>query len=430
MRRLRPKVLLIAYYFPPIKSIGALRSYQLARQWTQQAAKLHILTTTNRHRLQQDHLPLNGFTITEIPTFDYRTLLSLRPRSSNHLSEETKAHPLARLWLRLKDSFPTNILLDEGGPLYILRAYLKARRLLRQGDFDLLYSSFRPYADHLVAYLLKRRYPQLYWVADFRDLQVDRNRQNTYWPRLQHWFNRRILRRADRVITVSEGLAKSLRNYHDRVEVLRNGVELREPKKGRSECFSIVYTGSIYAGFQTPELLLEVLAELITEGAIAEEQLQIIYAGKDSHSWRRWIEAAGLGDCFVDRGLIARAEALQLQEEAQLNVLLSWSTAQQGGILTGKLYEYLGAQQPILLIIKGSQDQEFEALFEELQAGLVAYHHPDSKAAVRQYLLKVYREWQRDSTPRAALNTARLKQLSWSARAVTILDFLEQDHPC
>ena len=424
---IRPrKVLMITYYYPPIKSIGVMRSYQISCQFAQQMEEVIVLTTSNRHHLQQEALPLPAIQIEELMTFDYRRIFSLiSGKKKTHQSAKSKASRLARLWLLLKDSFPTNLLLDEGGPFYVLHGFLKARRLIRSKEIPLIYSSFRPYADHLIAWLLKFFYPHLYWIADFRDLQIDLNRKNVYGPKLQHWFNRKILSRADLVLTVSDGLAAQLKNYHPNVVTLRNGVHFRQSAISTSSRFTLAYTGSIYPGFQSPECLLEALSELLEEGLMGPTQLQLIYAGKDSAVWQDWINKYQLQHCFDDRGLVPLAEALEIQEQAQINLLLSWAGPQLKGILTGKFYEYLGAQNPILLIIRGDEDQEFEELFDRLQAGKVVYENRSPKAELKRHMQDLFEEWKTGKKQGRELKIDELKKMTWKTRVEEIFERIQ-----
>jgi len=402
-----------------------MRSYQISRQLAKQMEAVVVLTTSNRHHLQQEPLPLPDIQIEELITLDYRSVFSLLSgKKKTHQSAKSKKSLLSRSWLLLKDSFPTNLLLDEGGPLYVLHGFFKARRLIRSQQISLIYSSFRPYADHLIAWLLKFFHPQLYWTADFRDLQIDLNRRNVYWPKLQHWFNRKILSRADLVLTVSDGLAAQLKAYHPQVLTIRNGVKFRSSKTS-SSLFTFAYTGSIYPGFQSPKFLLEALTELIEEGKIDSTQFQFIYAGKDSAVWQDWMTKYQLQSCFDDRGLVPLSEALEIQEQAHLNLLLSWAGPELKGILTGKFYEYLGAQNAILLIIRGDQDPEFEMLFDRLQAGKVVYEQTSPKEELKAYILNLYEEWKRSGRVNAGLNLDALRQMTWESRVEEILEKMQ-----
>ncbi len=413
-------VLFISYYFPPIQSVGVIRNYNLAKQFCSYCNQVIVLTTSNYKSLPQESFPPLPIRLISILTFDYRTFLSLKGTPTAHHGEEKKNHPFIRFVIRLLDSFPFNILFGEGGFLYILLGFLRGVFLIRQQKVKIIYSSFRPFSDHFIAFLLKTFFPSILWIADFRDLPIDQNRGNTVFPKFQAWVNKKIIRKADQVLTVSEGLAKNLRQYRKQVYVLRSGMPVYDQEEVTAPFskFTFAYTGSIYQGFQTPAILLEGLQELIKEGIVDREKVQIVYAGKDGLAWTKWINQQELQNVFINKGFIAKEEAQKIQKMAQVNLLLSWSSPKLSGILTAKFYEYLAARNPILLIINGTPDLEFEKIFKDLNAGIVAYNDSEQKERIKNYILDLYLEWEKEGTIRPKIQEQLLTQFSWKNQFV------------
>jgi hypothetical protein len=85
-----------------------------------------------------------------------------------------------------------------------------------------------------------------------------------------------------------------------------------------------------------------------------------------------------------------------------------------GGILTGKFFEYLAACKPILVLINGAQDPEFEQIMTHLEAGIVAYSDR-SEAELRAFILKLFNEWQTTGNVEPTIRRERLEGLSWEA---------------
>lgn len=392
------RVLQVAYKFPPIKSIGAVRNYSVAMALREHAAAHYVITTRNRSFMPAQELPHYAtLDIYPVRTFDYRTLLHALG-SKQGFSGNLAERAFVSLVARLKDSFPFNIIIDEGSLIYIWSAYRAGVRLVEREGITHLYSSFRPYADHIVAHLLKRRFPHLVWMADFRDPHVDLNRKNVWWPRAQQRYNRRILSRADVVVTVSKGLAAYFERYGRPVLVLRNGINpglYPTPAHQRGGRFRITYTGSIYADQQSAVPLMRVLAAMIREGLLREQDIALRYAGKDKALWDAWADNCGLAGVNDSRGSVSMEESLAMQHNSELNLLLSWSGPHIQGILTGKLFEYLAARRPILAVVKGSVDPEFEEIFEETGAGLAVFTEHFDREAVRRFIMERYAAWQR-----------------------------------
>ena len=423
------RALMICYNFPPVGTIGSVRNYQIARQFEASSQGLFIITTKNyRYLPQETFFNLSGLNIHPVFTADYRTILAHLPAKKKLLSGNVGKNPFLHFLLKLKDSFPFNLFLDEGNIGYVFAAVRKAEQLIKAHNIQAIYSSFRPNADHLVAWLLKGRHPHLHWIADYRDAHVDLNRNNVCLPGLQHWFNRRIIARADTVTTVSEGVASYLQRYGKSVYVLRNGInpDIRPTAPpARNEKFRITYTGSIYADKQHPQLLFGPLSALLSNGQIPKEKIELIYAGKDQMAWENWIRQFGLQACSKVVGKVSMQEAIQLQQSSQLNLLMSWSGPYIQGILTGKIYEYLAARRPILALINGSFDPEFESIFRQTHAGLIVY--PGEETRANDYLLKLYKQWESNGDICWEFNEEGLSLLNWDHQMDQFFNFLSQD---
>lgn len=418
------KFLLINYYFPPIKSVAVLRNFHLQRELQQLGYTVHIITTKNRDRLLQDPLPLEVASLQPVRTLDYRTLASLGRHRGTHFSEKQKTG--WKQWLiKINDSFPFNLFLGEGGLVYILSGFLTAIRLIQQQQISHVYSSFRPAADHVIAYLLTLFFPKkIKWIADFRDLHVDPIYRHVIWEKFQHWVWRKMLKRAHLVTTVSEGLAKHLCRYHPQVHVMRNGIGGLTSQAVETEHFdkfSIAYTGSMFKNERDPRLLLEALQQLVNEGILPQEKIQIVYAGKDGTTWQRLSNTYQLGHLLTDRGLESHTAAIRLQRSAQINLLLTSSHPELTGVLTGKFCEYLAAGRPVLCIINGPTDPEFEEIFSTTQAGLVAYNQPGDLSKVKSFIMERYREWEAKGDVACAISPQRIAPFKWENIAAELV---------
>ncbi len=329
-----------------------------------------------------------------MPAYDLRWLAHRRSSKPPLLSASARRRHSVQFLQRLLNSFPFNLLIGDGGAYYIYRGYRAGCRLVQEQGITHLFSSYRPYADHAIAYLLKRRFPHLVWMADFRDLQVNPVLQHSFWPAFQWWCNRQVLKQAEVVSTVSEGLKTTLGAHHPNVLVLPNGIgKYERTEQPRFPQFTIAYTGSLYPGAQSAAPLFSTLQQLISDGQLSPKDLRLRYAGKDSAIWEDWVSQYGLQHLSKATGLRPLQEARRLQQRAHINLLLSWSAAGSRGILTGKLYEYLAAGRPILCLLKAeAADPEWQNLFAPLKNSLL---HTSSSPpeTIQAFILNHYRAW-------------------------------------
>lgn len=385
------KLLFLAYYAPPVQVTGNIRRHHLLEEFKKHFNQVFLITSANAKRMRKDpSLAVSNIPIHQVSTFDLRRLLLQKKRpQSPTLPATFKNNSTFKISRKWADSFPLNLLLDDGGVTYIWSAYREASRLIQQYDIHYLFSSFRPIVDHVIAHLLKRRFPKLKWIADYRDLPVDPIRRNTIFPKIQNRWQKYLIKSATLISTVSQGLAKTLKGYHKTICVLSNGIadiSFSHNSESHSK-FSLAYTGSLYPELQDPRPLFQAILDLKKQGMLTKDNFQLIYAGKDAPVWTAWLSDYGLQDFGIEKGLVSYKEALHLQNRSQLNLILSWSSLHSGGILMTKLGSYLTARQPILVLLNGCKDEEMEDNIARIENSQVTYSSDKlAVASVRDYI--------------------------------------------
>lgn len=417
--------LFIHYHYPPIKNSGVYRNYYLSTAISDKCTASYLITTDNRKILPNESLPLHSrMQRFEAITFDYRKVISLlkgkKNQSGAQFSEKTKASFFASWMIKIQRSIPFNIFLAEGSIFYIIHAYFIGKRLIRTKNINIIYSSFMPYSDHIVAWMLKKKFPSLIWVADFRDLHVEPIYKNVIWPNFQKKVEKFILGNADVVTTVSDGISQKMMALHQNVHTITKGVDIRTSKIGFDK-FTIHYSGSLFQQYRDPKPLFNVLAGLIKEHKINKDKICFLYAGKDGSLMQQWAGTCGISDVFVNKGMLSRNEAIEIQDKAHINLLLTSASDEHAGLLTGKLFEYIEAGKEILCFIKGSRDKEIETMFTKFQLGIVLY----DEDKIREYILKKYNEYIKTGEVKANhLQDAILQNMSWERQADRVFDLV------
>ncbi len=404
------KMIHIAYYFPPIKSVGVNRSNRLANELASFFYSYTVFTTSNRNRLPSQTLPIDdSIRVVEVPTFDFRTVLSFfRKKDRVHFNTDFKKKFFLVWWAKLIASFPFNILFGQGGLIYIFTAFVKiSRDVKKESDNFVILSVFHPYADHIVAYLVKRRFPKVLWIADFKDLHIDPVYRNYLWKPIQIWFNKKILKKANFLTTVSEGLAQNLKQFHEDIFILPNGTnQLEVQRKLRDDKFVISYTGSMYQG--KAQLFFEALKALIEDGEISQDDIKLQQAGRDGDVWQAWVSKYGLTDVFLSKGVVSMSSAQKMQAESHVNLLFSTSHDGYKGIMTSKIYEYLAASNPIFVVIDGPKDEYFERALSGIDDIFIGYD-AESIGRAKSFLLNLYLAWKDGKYP-------QISRSSWDKR--------------
>jgi len=417
----------IAYYFPPMGTVSILRNYHISKYLSKLFDSSFLITIKNITIPLKSELSNDFIEEYRVFNFDYRNLGNLLSGEKENLREKANAGSSSRkvkIIRKFLDSFPTNTLFGEGGLFYIISGTFKGIQLVRKNKITHIYSSFRPIADHVIAYNLKRIFPRLKWIADFRDLPIDENRNNVFLKNLQWWFIKTLLKKTYKVITVSDGLNERLKKISEDSITIRNGIYnlYNIDKTNKYSKFTISYTGSIYPEWQKPNILFKIINELLTEKIISKDNFQLLYVGKDSLIWEKWISEYKLESINSNLGEVPMFESIQIQNKSHINLLLSWAGENLKGILTGKLYEYLATDNPIIAFVNGSKDLELEAIFKELNAGFIFYNNDMIKSST--VLKKLINDWKNHNKLNFSKNENAIKNYTWEAKTKELLTLL------
>jgi hypothetical protein len=389
----------LSYYFPPINSVGVIRNYFIANLLCDIFPKLQIFTTSNQRLLPKEEVNLDKFkNVHLLKTFDYRTIFQyfIKNNKTIHYSETLKKPRILRWLIRVNESIPFNLWLGEGGLCYILDAYLRMNRIIKtSGNKIIIITTFRPTANIVIGYLLKRKYPSIKWITSFQDTPYDPYRKNLILPVFQIFFWKQVLKYSQQNISTSIGIKKELDRYCANSEVFLSGIEFRQPLLEHVKQFTITYTGSLYEDYRDPTLLFEAIQHLVQTGDLDIRNIKIIYVGKDIDLWRGFCRPYPiLQKAFIIEGLAARDYVLIQQQKSHVNLLLNWSWGEEGGTMPAKLFEYIGAGNYIIALIKGNKSSALSQFMEQMNMGeIFSYEEPNVYLKLSSTLLNLYTQW-------------------------------------
>ena len=348
--------------------------------------------------------------VQKIHAFDFRYFIRMKSVSGAIVDKKKKSKWVQRL-IKWMNTFPFTILIGEGGPVYIANVVFKGSRAIRKHKITHLYTSFRPFTDHFAAYILKRMHPGVIWIADFRDLMIDPYFNHLYYENLHHRLFKRVFRKADILTTVSDGLAQHLKKYNPNVITLKNGIRNFPVDLAPSPCpyFIIAYTGSMYLDKKNARPLFRAVKDLNDDGKIRIENVRIVYAGKDSFYWNEMAESFQLTSIIDIRGNLSSQDAMNIQKNACINLLLSISSDELTGILTGKMIEYFEAGSPVLAIVTNQVDPELERILREIQIGKSFSDRPADIEGIKEFILNEYRHWEQTGMNRKPVDVEILR---------------------
>jgi hypothetical protein len=381
------RVLLIAFAYPPVQIVGSVRPAALAKYLPRFGWEATVLTPKLQTRRSSKSIVETEYRdVLE----DWKARFHLDRKRGLHeelglpqakkpgdVLVHTRALDLAKYILSYPDS-------TKGWTPFALAAVQEIRR--QNVDIDAIVTTSPPISSHLIGRDAKNILG-CPWIADLRDLWTQNLGERTS-KLLQIGLEKRTLRQADALVTVSDPWASRLERRYPEKKVwsITNGFDpddFDSPPPALTEKFSITYTGELYAGQRDPTLLFEVLSDLLKE-TIPASELRVRFYGRIEPWLPALIEKFGLNEVVALNGPTPRMEAVAHQRESQVLLLLPWSNPKETGHHSAKLFEYLAAARPILAI--GGARGVITQTLETADAGV----HAISKAQVREFLLTAY----------------------------------------
>jgi glycosyltransferase involved in cell wall biosynthesis len=180
-----------------------------------------------------------------------------------------------------------------------------------------------------------------------------------------------------------------------------------------AERFRITHTGSFF-GKRDPRPFLT---------ALAESGLDVVarFVGDFRAADRDWAEALELGDRLELHPYMPRRQALELQRDSEALLLLIPDAGGRGkGVLSGKVFEYLAAERPILAAVP--PDGAAAELIRETGAGVVA--PADDPEALRAALEELHSRFRAGTLEATRLSERDRERFSRAARAEELADLL------
>lgn len=348
-------ILIVSHYFPPFNVVASLRPYSWARTWADLGHQVTVLTTKHPARVSDLMPDYTGYEVIQvaIPLFSwFHRQLNEASAAREIPSNLRKPRLIRRLATYLQKRY--GIFITARMPDICDLWIAPALAAVAGRHFDLVVSTSGPYACHLIARCLKSR-TGVRWVADFRDLWTEGHIFPGLFPFtiLERWLEANCLRDADMVTTVSKPLAATLKatGLPKSVYVVENGFNPDDLTSLSPEPFwppdgkcRLVYTGTIYDGKQDPSPLFAAIQYLQETGYEKLNQLELIFATKQSEIVRRYAEKYGVQAWIRCLGYVGREDALRMQRDAHALLFLEFKdNATTAGILTGKIFEYLAS---------------------------------------------------------------------------------------
>jgi glycosyltransferase involved in cell wall biosynthesis len=374
-------VLLITYSFPPAGGVGVLRATSLARYLPSTGIRLDVLTTRNAAAVGTDSTLLRAIppevTVHRSLTFDLP--FSMRKRFKRLVSSDGKkvtgngpSHDSPNFIKTLLQ----DLLLPDPQVAWLPIALRKACKIIVERKIQLVLITVPPFSCSLLVQRLRRRFPDLPLVIDFRDEWLSTTINLVSFsdrPRAQ-----KVARKAEAsaiatstaIVAVTEAARREIRSRYpeeseEKFQVIPNGFEAAISTRMSGQQYPrgdgkilITFVGTLYRSTD-PIPVIHALQRLSED---LRGQLRVRFIGYIEDPLYR--EALlSLGRTVELTGFIAHTEAIKALGETDYVLLITHDRIN----VPAKFYDYIGSGRPILGAIH--PDSEVRRLLEDVNAG-------------------------------------------------------------
>ncbi len=267
---------------------------------------------------------------------------------------------------------------------WYLRALKEGRKILEREKIHLILSFSPPYPSNLLASKLSREF-NLPWIAEFGDLWSENYYLKRSFPLfiLEKFLEKRVLKRASSIISVSEIISQRLKEIHKKEVFLfphlfdDEDYRVHAPS---SQNFTLTYTGHLYP-YQNFRSFLTALRIMKEENLL--EKINVRFFSYNHYEIKEWF--MDFGDFPIEiNPPIPYLENIKAQLSS--TALLFFSVKEEKKALEnpmkGKIFSYIGSRKPVLIV----GEDEGGKFLEKIGVGKICRNEEEIKETIEQWL--------------------------------------------
>jgi|TARA_B110000091_G_C13821996_1_gene481634 hypothetical protein len=415
------KVLIITYYWPPAGGSGVQRWLKFAKYLQDFDIEPIVYTVDNPNydvvdTSLENEIP-DSITVLKQPIFEPNNFIKKKKVATANVSSNPSFIQKSLQYIR------GNYFIPDARKFWVKPSVKYLTSYLKSNPVDVVITTGPPHSMHLIGMRLKQKLG-VKWLADFRDpmsnLFYNKDLLLTTKSKIKlNQLEKEILSKADVVVTVSNHLQKEFQKYRTKVEVITNGYDnevLIEQTYSLDKKFTLSHIGLLPTQ-SNPIVLWQVLKEILSENKEFAQDLQLNFIGNSS---KQIIDSLKDFDLLNHASIIdyvAHSEAIRLQKKSQVLLLLIPQVKGSEGIITGKVFEYITSNRPILALVpKGSDLIE---IIEGTNTGSVLEFN--DKIKLKTTILELYKKYKEGDLSVDAINIEQYHRKNLTKKLAQIL---------
>lgn len=425
------KILIITYYWPPAGGPGVQRWLKFAKYLPDFGWKPIIFTPEN------SSYPLIDETLEKEVPKDLeiiKTKIWEPYQLAEFFGKDNKKFKAGQFDVGENQSWKSKLSIWVRGNFFIPDArvfWVKPsvkflKKYLAENHFDAFVTTGPPHSMHLIGLELKAEFPDLKWIADFRDpwteisyykhLKLTRNSDKKHRE-----LEKKVFKTADITLATSYTDAENFRKKGANSVCITNGFDVNEELLSRLVVksaenklttkqlnnftkFTLSYIG-VLEQLRNPEILWEILNEILVKNEDFKNDFQLKFVGRIDDKILNEIKNLDLKNSVHHLGYLSHSEANVEMQNSDILLITNFPEESSKGIIPGKIFEYLATGKQILSF--GPKNSDVRKILEETNAG--KHFSYDDSEKVKAFILEKYEAWKHGNLSQ---NTQNIEQFS------------------
>jgi hypothetical protein len=380
------KVLIVTYYFPPSGGPGVQRVLKFVKYLPEFGWQPVVLTVQDG-----DYPARDESLLAEIPqhAIVYRTKIFEPYRLYRKLTGKAVNMPVdvenipqggkkKSLTESLAEFVRSTFFIPDARIGWYPYAVPQGLKIIKEQNIEAIYSSSPPYTTSVIARKLHRA-TRIPWVAGFRDPWTGFLSTPDRWfiPRaIDERLERAVFNDANAIEAAWRGILKDVTGKVPGIDQKKlvyhpNGFDREDYptlKLKKNKRFTVTYTGSMY-GKRNPRTFLQAVEGLVSDGKVDPRKIHLKFIGRFGSEVREMLARSSIHDSIEVFSYLPHSESVEALLRSDALLLIVDEADGSDEIVPGKVFEYIGAQRPIIGL---APEGAIAGLMRETRSGLVA----------------------------------------------------------
>lgn len=365
---------MIAPYFLPRRRVGALRPFKFAIHLRDFGWEPHIITIASDDQLTEKEQRL----LRDIPVYNLKPPFDRTSRSGSQ--QQKKSNKKVQNDSGIADWIDKHFPVDTWLPFFRLK-YGQIRQIARKVDPDALWSTGDPWSAHWVGKKLSAMFPDLFWMADFRDpwtlTETDLKQRSSFASTIDQKIEHNWIQKASMLSFTTDRTRQLYEDHYADINLntttIYNAFDRVLFNEKQNESVELNFTDDklnmvFFGRFRrlSPARPVADILQLINEqNSSAAKKIAVHSFGPLTETDRRYLEKKDIETNFVIQDPVPVELGLQVLQQA--DILLLSTDPERENIIPAKLWDYLAADRPILSI---APNPEVGQIIEQTKTGI------------------------------------------------------------